>query len=542
MTARDNLEAASAATLHCDWALPYASRRQPIFARNAVATSQPLATQAGIAMLQRGGNAVDAALATAITLTVVEPCSNGIGSDLFAIVWDGSALVGLNASGRAPRAVTASRYAGANGMPQRGWESVTIPGAVSGWAALSQRYGALPFADLFAAAIRYARDGYAVSPIIAEKWALATTVLPRDLGFADHFMPRGRAPLAGETFASPAMAATLEKIAATQGNAFYRGELAQAMVADAARHGAAHALADFADHAVDWVTPLALDYGGATVHEIPPNGQGIAAQMALGMLRSFDLASMPVDSVAVQHLEIEAMKLAFADAYRYVADPRTMDVTPAALLDPGYLAQRARLIDPRRAQDYGPGDPPKGGTVYLCAADASGMMVSLIQSNYMGFGSGVVVPGTGISLQNRGAGFSLERGHPNEIDGGKRPFHTIIPGFLTRNGAPLAAFGVMGGPIQPPGHVQTLVRMLTYGMNPQAALDAPRWRVNGGLAIELEAAAAPELRAGLAALGHELRAVPDTYMDFGAGQVIARSGEGYVAASDPRRDGQAAGF
>src|SRR5262245_50993532 len=338
MTARDNLEAASTATLHCDWALRYASRRQPILAWNAVATSQPLATQAGIAILQRGGNAVDAALATAITLAVVEPCSNGIGSDLFAIVWDGSALVGLNASGRAPRAVKASRYTGANGMPQRGWESVTIPGAVAGWAALSQRYGALPFADLFAPAIRYARDGYAVSPIIAEKWALATTVLPRDLGFADHFMPRGRAPLAGETFASPAMAATLEKIAATHGNAFYRGELAEAMVADAARHGAAHALADFAEHAVDWVTPLALDYGGATVHEIPPNGHGIAAQMALGILRSFDLASMPVDSVAVQHLEIEAMKLAFADAYRYVADPRTMDATPAALLDPGYLA------------------------------------------------------------------------------------------------------------------------------------------------------------------------------------------------------------
>jgi gamma-glutamyltranspeptidase/glutathione hydrolase len=542
MTARDNLEAASAPSLHCDWKLPYASRREPILARNAVATSQPLATQAGIAMLQRGGNAVDAALATAITLTVVEPCSNGIGSDLFAIVWDGRALVGLNASGRAPRAVKAARYAGASGMPQRGWESVTVPGAVSGWAALSQRYGALPFADLFAPAIRYARDGYAVSPIIAEKWALATTVLPRDLGFAEHFMPRGRAPLPGETFACPPMAATLEKIAATHGNAFYRGELAQAMVADAARHGAAHALADFAEHAVDWVTPLALDYGGATVHEIPPNGQGIAAQMALGVLRSFDLASMPVDSVGVQHLEIEAMKLAFADAYRYVADPRTMDVVPSALLDPGYLAQRARLIDPGRAQDYGPGDPPRGGTVYLCAADVSGMMVSLIQSNYMGFGSGVVVPGTGISLQNRGAGFSLERGHPNEIDGGKRPFHTIIPGFLTRDGSPLAAFGVMGGPIQPPGHVQTLVRMLTYGMNPQAALDAPRWRFNGGLAIDLEAAAAPELRAGLAALGHELKAVPDTYMDFGAGQVIARSGEGYVAASDPRRDGQAAGF
>ncbi len=543
MTARDSIdEPVTAKALRFDWSLPYPSRRQPVLARNVVATSQPLATQAGIAMLQRGGNAVDAALATAIALTVVEPCSNGIGSDLFAIVWDGRALAGLNASGRAPGAVAPTRYAGASAIPPRGWEAVTIPGAVSGWAALSQRFGALPFADLFAPAIRYARDGYAVSPIVAEKWALATTVLPKDLGFAEHFMPRGRAPLPGETFACPAMAETLEKIAATHGNAFYRGELAQAMVADAKRHGAAHTLADFAAHSVDWVAPLALDYGGATVHEIPPNGQGIAAQMALGMLRSFDLSAMPVDSVAVQHLEIEAMKLAFADAPRYVADPASMEVAPEALLDPGYLAARARLIDPRRAQNFGPGDPPKGGTVYLCAADASGMMVSLIQSNYMGFGSGVVVPGTGISLQNRGAGFSLERGHPNEIAGGKRPFHTIIPGFLTRDGAPLAAFGVMGGPIQPPGHVQTMVRVLAYGMNPQAALDAPRWKVNGGMSVDLEAAASPEFRAGLAALGHELKSVADTYMDFGAGQIVTRSGDGYLAASDPRRDGQAAGF
>jgi gamma-glutamyltranspeptidase/glutathione hydrolase len=542
MTARDGIDARPAgARIRFDWATPYASRRQPILARNAVATSQPLAVQAGVAMLQRGGNAVDAALAAAIALTVVEPCSNGIGSDLFAIVWDGRALAGLNASGRAPAAVAASRY-GAGGIPQRGWESVTIPGAVSGWAALSQRWGALPFADLFAPAIRYARDGYAVSPIIAGKWELATTVLPRDLGFAEHFMPRGRAPHAGETFACPVMAAALEKIAATHGNAFYRGELAHAMVADAKRHGALHSLADFADHAVDWVAPLAQGYDGATVHEIPPNGQGIAALIALGILKSFDLASMPADGVAAQHLQIEAMKLAFADAHRYVADPRSMDIDASVLLDPAYLAARARRIDPKRAQDYGPGTPPTGGTVYLCAADESGMMVSLIQSNYMGFGSGVVVPGTGISLQNRGAGFSLERGHPNEIAGGKRPFHTIIPGFLTQEGAPLAAFGVMGGPIQPPGHVQTLVRLLTYGMNPQAALDAPRWKVNGGLSIDLESSASPELRTGLAALGHTLASIPDTYMDFGAGQFIVRTDNGYVAASDPRRDGQAAGF
>lgn len=528
--------------MNFDGHLPYASRRQPIFARNTVATSQPLAVQAGIAMLQRGGNAVDAALATAIALTVVEPCSNGIGSDLFAILWDGRELVGLNASGRAPAAVTPARYAGRDGIPPRSWEAVTIPGAVSAWAALSQRYGALPFADLFVPAIRYARDGYAVSPVVAEKWALAEAVLPHDLGFAEHFLPRGRAPRAGEMFSCLAMAKTLESIAATQGNAFYRGELAAAMVAHAKAHGALHDLADFAGHTVDWVDPLGLDYAGATVHEIPPNGQGIAALIALGILRAFDLRALPPDSVASQHLQIEAMKLAFADVHRYVSDPRTMELPPSAMLDPAYLAARARLIDPKRAQDFGPGEPPRGGTVYLCAADERGMLVSLIQSNYMGFGSGVVVPGTGISLQNRGVGFSLVPGHPNEIGGGKRPFHTIIPGFLTQGGVPLAAFGVMGGPIQPPGHVQTMVRLLTYGMNPQAALDAPRWKLNGGISVDLEASASPELRTGLIARGHAIEAVADSYMDFGAGQIILRTDGGHVAGSDPRRDGQAAGF
>ncbi len=528
--------------LDFDWSCPYPSRRQPIFARNVVSTSQPLATQAGVAMLQRGGNAIDAALATAIALTVVEPCSNGVGSDLFAIVWDTDSLVGLNASGRAPAAASPQRYAGAAAIPQRGWESVSIPGAVSGWVALSQRFGTLPFADLFEPAIRYARDGFAVSPVIAGKWALAVDVLPHELGFAEHFMPHGRAPRIGERFANPKLAATLETIAQTQGHAFYRGELAHAMVAHAKAHGAAHVLSDFADHTIDWVDPLACGYRGVDVHEIPPNGQGIAALIALGLLREFDLSSLDPDSVASQHLQIEAMKLGFADAYRYVSDPRTMEFSPQRLLDRGYLAQRARMIDPKRAQHFGPGEPPRGGTVYLAAADARGMMVSLIQSNYMGFGSGVVVPGTGISLQNRGAGFSLQRDHPNVIAGGKRPFQTIIPGFLTRDGAPLGAFGVMGGPIQPPGHVQTVVRMLDYSMNPQAALDAPRWKIGSGLAIDLEASASNELRGGLAALGHHLADMPDSYMDFGAGQIVLRAEDGYVAASDPRRDGQAAGF
>jgi gamma-glutamyltranspeptidase/glutathione hydrolase len=524
-----------------DWSLPYPSRREPLFAANAVATSQPLATQAGVAMLARGGNAVDAALATAITLTVVEPCSNGIGSDLFCILWDGKSLVGLNASGRAPAAWTPERFAG-RPMPQRGWETVSIPGAVSGWLMLSKRYGKLPFADLFEPAIRYARDGYAVSPVIAEKWALAATVMPQGLGWHEHFMPAGRPPAPGERFTSRDMARTLETIAQSGGEAFYRGALAEAMVAHSRAHGGGHAMADFAEHTAEWVTPLACDYRGYTVHEIPPNGQGISALIALGILREFDLAALGADSVASQHLQIEAMKLAFADAYAHVADLAAMRVTPADLLDRTYLAARAKRIDPRRAQAVGPGDPPRGGTVYLCAGDASGMLVSLIQSNYMGFGSGVVVPGTGISLQNRGAGFVCEPGHVNCIAPGKRPYHTIIPGFVTRDGAPYAAFGVMGGPIQPPGHVQTLVRLIDYNMNPQAVLDAPRWKVNADQSIDLEASADARLREGLSALGHRTASVPDTYMDFGAGQYIVRGDNGYVCASDPRRDGQAGGF
>jgi gamma-glutamyltranspeptidase/glutathione hydrolase len=301
-------------------------------------------------------------------------------------------------------------------------------------------------------------------------------------------------------------------------------------------------MADFAQHACDWVAPLAHEYHGFTVHEIPPNGQGVAALMALGILENFDLSGQAVDSVHVQHLEIEAMKLAFADVYRYVADPRAMTVTPQAMLDRSYLASRAGLIDPTRAQDYRHGVPPPGGTVYLAAADEQGMMVSLIQSNYMGFGSGIVVPGTGISLQNRGTGFSLEPGHPNIVDGGKRPFHTIIPGFVTRDGAPYCSFGVMGGPIQPQAHLQTLVRLIDYHANPQAVLDAPRWKINSGISIDLETDASPALRDGLAARGHELASVPDAYMDFGAGQFIVRTETGYVAGSDPRRDGQAAGY
>jgi gamma-glutamyltranspeptidase/glutathione hydrolase len=535
-------------TLPFDWTTPYASTRLPVFGRNVVATSHPLAAQAGLRMLQKGGNAVDAAIATAAAMTIVEPVSNGLGSDAFCILWDGQQLHGLNASGRAPQAWTPERFKtkyGDDAMapPQRGWDSVTVPGAVAGWLALSERFGKLPFADLLEPAIDIAERGYAVPVVVQQKWAAAAALLSAQPGFAEAFMPNGRAPNVGEQFRFAAAARTLRLIAQTRGEAYYRGEIAAAAVAHAREHGGAISEADFAACQADWVTPLAKDYRGHTLHEIPPNGQGIAAQMALGIVSNFDLGALPVDGAASQHLQIEAMKLAFADVYRYVSDPSAMELTPEQMLDESYLAARARLIDANKAQDFGAGNPVRGGTIYLSTADESGMMVSFIQSNYMGFGSGVVVPGYGLSLQNRGHGFSLDMKSPNVVAPRKRPFHTIIPAFLTRGGEPVMSFGVMGGNMQPQGHLQTLVRMLDHAQNPQAACDAPRWRFNAGLSINAESAMNHRTLQGLIERGHQVEIINDSYQDFGAGQFIWRLGDpasvGYMAASDPRRDGQA---
>jgi len=535
-----------------DWTTGYASRRSPIFARNIVSTSHPLAAQAGLRMLQAGGNAVDAIIATAAVLTIVEPCSNGLGSDAFCILWDGTRLHGLNASGCAPAPWTPEYFRGKYGIdartpPKRGWDSVTVPGAVAGWAALHGRFGKLPFADLLAPAIEVAERGYAVPVIIQQKWRNAASLpeLSTQPGFAEAFLPHGREPQVGERFTFAAAARSLRLIAETKGEAFYRGEIAAAADAHARSHGGAMTAADFAAYRPEWVEPIGRDYRGHRLHEIPPNGQGIAALIALGILDKFDLAALPVDGVASQHLQVEAMKLAFADVYKYVAEPRSMRMTPAQMLDDGYLAGRARLIDPKRAQDFGPGHAPQGGTVYLTAADESGMMVSFIQSNYMGFGSGVVVPGYGVSLQNRGHGFTLDPSSDNLVGPGKRPFHTIIPAFLTKDGQPVMSFGVMGGDMQPQGHLQTLVRMLDYRQQPQAACDAPRWRWNSGL-LNAEQGFDPATAQGLRDLGHRVEPFADSYQDYGAGQFIWRLGdpavEGYAAASDPRRDGQAVGF
>ena len=535
--------------MNFDWNNPYPTTRTPVFARNVVATSQPLAAQAGLRILANGGNAVDAAIAAAATLTLTEPVSNGLGSDCFAIVWDGSKLHGLNASGPAPAAWNLDyfrrRHQGA--IPTRGWDSVTVPGCVAGWAALHEKLGSMAFADVLAPAIDYAERGFAISPMVHQKWAAQADVLQPQPGFAEHFLPRGRAPHVGEHFVLKGAAATLKRIAASGGRDFYEGETAHKLVAHAQAHDAALTLADLRDYAPEWVTPISQLYRGHTLHQIPPNGQGIAALIALGILQNFDLASRPVDHPETQHLLLEAMKLAFADVYTHVADSRHMRLTVAQMLRADYLAERARLIDPNVAQAFACGHAPQGGTVYLTAADRNGMMVSFIQSNYMGFGSGVVVPGTGISMQNRGVGFSMNPKSANVVEGGKRPFHTIIPGFLTRGGKPVMSFGVMGGDMQPQGHMQTVVRMIDYHQNPQAACCAPRWKVNRDFTLDIETNMKASTIAGLKDLGHALKSVDDPYMDFGAGQFIWRMSEsdnelGYVAASDSRRDGQAVGF
>ncbi|GII25198.1 gamma-glutamyltransferase family protein [Planosporangium mesophilum] len=543
--------------------------RKPVHApRGAVATSQPLAASAGLAVLRRGGNAVDAAIATAIALTVVQPGSNDIGGDLFALVWDGRTLHGLNASGRSPAtftpelirergagAVASAALGGAQAgaaevVPDRGWLPVTVPGAPAGWRDLHERFGALPYADLFTDAIGYAEHGYPVSPTVAAGWDSAVRRLHADLRGPEFeewsrvFAPGGRAPRAGERWRNPDAARTLRLIAETGSEAFYRGEIATAIGDFAAATGGLLTADDLAEHTSTWVEPISVNYRGYDVWEIPPNGQGIAALLALNVLEGYDPAGASLEERL--HRQIEAMKLGFADAHAFVADPDFVATPVPALLDRGYSAQRRALISDR-ASVPPPGDPLRGGTVYLCTADADGMMVSLIQSNYMGFGSHVVVPGTGFNLQNRGAGFVLEAGHPNVAAPGKRPFHTIIPGFLTRGGEAVGPFGVMGGHMQPQGHVQVVLSTVDDGLDPQQALDRPRWywhagtevRVEPGMVADDEGREAVE---GLRRRGHDVSVAESG--GFGFGQAIWRlaDGAGYVAGSEPRADGSAVGY
>jgi gamma-glutamyltranspeptidase/glutathione hydrolase len=537
-----------------DWTNPYRTIRTPLFARNVVSTSHPLAAQAGVRMLLAGGSAVDAALAAAAMLTVVEPVNNGLGSDAFAILWDGKQLHGLNSSGPSPAAWNLEYFRRRHGeegngfvkIPERGWDTVTVPGAVAAWGALHERFGVLPFGDILAPAVEAAERGIAVPPVVAAKWASAAPVLAGYPGWAQTFLPGGRAPRIGEKFLFPGAANLLRTVAKGGVREFYEGRVAESIVAWAEETGGSLALEDLRGFHPEWVQPLSMEYHGYELWEIPPNGQGIAALIALGLLKHFDLPSLGPDSPESQHLQIEAMKLAFADIRRYVGDPGSMGVTAEQMLDPLYLAERAKLIDPRKAAFHGPGLFPSGGTVYLAAADENGMMVSYIQSNYMDFGSGVVVPEYGISLQNRGTGFSADPASVNVVGPAKRPYHTIIPAFLTQGGRPRMCFGVMGADVQPQGHIQTAVRMIDYRQQPQAACDAPRFKVNRDFSVNLESRADPALKPALEAMGHTIRVDGIYHGESGAGQFIWRLSEdpeqGYVAASDTRRDGCACGF
>ncbi|WP_199711069.1 gamma-glutamyltransferase family protein [Tessaracoccus antarcticus] len=476
--------------------------RQPLFARRgAVATSQPLAAEAGLGILRAGGNAVDAAVAMAACLPVVEPCSNGLGSDAFALVWDGDHLHGLNGSGRAPASASASRLRdrGLTTMPVWGWEAVTVPGAVRAWADLHRRFGRLSFSDVMEPAIALATEGFALSGVVAWGWhrgvaaAAARASEPSAAGFAPLFAPGGRAPEVGEVWRSPEMAATLTAIAASSGEDFYTGGLGARMVAFARATDGSLTAGDLAGHTSEWVQPISARYRDHEVWEVPPNGQGIAALIALNVLDGFT-----PDEAADWHRQIESVKMALADTHALLGDPAVVDVPVEALLSAGHAARRRASIGARALAPVAV-DPRASDTVYLCAADGDGMMVSFIQSNFHGFGAQVVVPGTGISLQNRGAGFSLEPGHPNELAPGKRPFHTVIPGFLTRGGAPVGPFGVMGGHMQAQGHVQVVLHTVDGGDDPQTALGRPRWfwdPATGRVQVEASAGTKPSRNCG----------------------------------------------
>lgn len=518
----------------------HTSRRSTIFASQMVSTSQPLAAQAGLEILRAGGNAVDAAIATAACLTVVEPTMNAIGGDAFAIVSDSSGLHGFNGCGRSPAKWSPEYFAGREAMPENGWDSVTVPGAVDTWVQLSEKFGVLPLEQLLEPAISYARDGYLVSPVLAQDWERSFGQFADRAGFAETFTIDGRAPKLGERFSCAAMADSLSEIASSKGESFYRGALAEKIAGDSAHHGGVMTVDDLAAHKGFWTDCIQQDYADLTIHQIPPSGQGIVTLIAAGILEHLDIARYPMLSGDSVHLQIEAIKIGFFLAHRHVSDPTTMQVTVEDLLDPELLKSCAAAIQLDSAHTPNIKLPRDRGTVYLATADANGMMVSMIQSHYENFGSGMVVPGTGISMQNRGAGFVLEPGHPNQVGSRKQPFHTIIPAFATRAGRPLMAFGVMGAHHQPQGQIQVLNAILHHGCSPQQALDAPRWHVHEDFAVTVESGLA-HLEKDLAGRGH--RILPhDKAGLFGGGQVIMRSGDGYAGGSDPRKDGQTVGF
>ena len=529
---------------------PYPMPRNMHVARKGmVATSQPLAAQAGLAILQKGGNAIDAAIATAACLTVVEPASNGIGGDAFALVWAGDKLHGLNSSGPAPESISidAVKALGHTEMPKMGWLPVTVPGAPAAWAALSKRFGKLPLAECLAPAIDYARNGYPLSPVLGRSWAGAFAAYkthftgPEFAHWFETFAPNGRAPKIGEVWASPGHANTLEEIADTYAESFYRGSLAKKISEFSEKHGGFLRDTDLAAFSPEWVNPISANYRGYDVWEIPPNGQGLVALIALNIMKGYQVPHIR-DDINTFHKQFEAMKLAFTCGKAVITDPAHMQTPVEDLLSESFANHLRSQIQPTASE---PVEilPPKGGTVYLATADGDGNMVSFIQSNYMGFGSGVVIPGTGIAMQNRGADFSLDPAHANALAGGKRTYHTIIPGFLTKDGAPVGPFGVMGGYMQPQGHMQVIMNMIDFGLNPQAALDAPRWQWIKGKQFEVEHHFPRHIAQELAGLGHRI-SVPLESGSFGRGQIILRDLDSGVlmGGTESRTDGAIAAW
>ncbi len=528
---------------------PFPSQRMTTFAKNGmVATSQPLAAQAGLDIIKKGGNAVDAAIATAACLTVVEPTSNGIGGDAFALVWTKGKLHGLNASGPSPQSISIDtlKERGINEIPKHGWTPVTVPGAPSAWAALWERFGKLSFKEVLEPAIEYAANGYPISPTLGRFWKAATDHFKKVLTddefkhWFDTFAPEGKAPEVGEVWRSEGHAVTLREIAETNAESFYRGKIADEIDAFSKKYDGFLRKEDLAAYEPEWVDPIGVEYRGHKVWEIPPNGQGIIALMALNLLKDSEYSNK--EDVDTYHKQIEAIKLAFTDGLKFVTESKSMTTRAEDLLLDSYAAERRKLIG-ETAIDPTPGTPPKGGTVYLATADSEGNMVSFIQSNYMGFGSGLVVPNRGIALQNRGHNFSMDSGHDNRLEGGKKTYHTIIPGFLTKDDQPVGPFGVMGGFMQPQGHLQVIMNTLDFRLNPQAALDAPRWQWMEDRKVLVEPNFPNHIAQALARKGHQIQVALDGG-PFGRGQIIWRDPETGVLSggTESRTDGSVAAW
>lgn len=525
----------------------YPSTRYPVYARGGMVNcSSPQASAAGLEVLRRGGNAMDAAVAAAATLTVAKPTSNGLGSDAFALIWSekDQKLFGLNSSGRASalatiEAIQASGQATDGKMPRDGWLPVTVPGAPKAWAEVVKRFGRLSLSEDLAPAVNYARNGFPCLANLAAMWESGIRYYrkhgddPVYKALFDTFAPGDKTPDAGDLVFLPDHADTLEEIGATNAESYYTGELAKKIDAESRRFGGLLRYEDLAAHKADWVEPISVNYRGYDVCEIPPNGQGIVALMTLNILKEFELSGR--DSLQTVHRQLEAMKMAFADAFRYVTDPAHMDIDYHDLLQPSYGAMRAAEMTDR-AQVWTHRLPPKSGTVYLCAADGEGNMVSFIQSNYNGFGSGIVVSGTGIALQNRGADFSLDPAAANCLRPGKRSYHTIIPGFLMQGGKPVGPFGVMGAYMQPQGHVQVVCNAVDFHLDPQQCLDAPRWQWLRDGRVILEPGFGEEFADKLRAIGHDASLEPN-YNLFGRGQIIVRLANGVLCGgTEPRCD------